>query len=282
MAEGDVAAADRCAFETFQAAAVARGEARVERSRIDVARAHVRVGHLLATDPAGAWVAEAGGEIVGVALALMREGVWGLSLFTVLPGFQAAGIGRRLLDAALEHGRDARGGIILASSDPRALRRYALAGFDLWPAIDGQGVPDLVALPDSAAVRPGVLPDDAELCHDVGRRVRGASHGPDIAAFREAGAQLLVDPGRGFAMHRDGSPKLLAAVDDDSARRLLAAVLRAAPAESAVSVEFITAAQRWAVEVCLAARLSLVPAGPVFVRGELGPMAPYLPSGHYL
>jgi hypothetical protein len=34
--------------------------------------------------------------------------------------------------------------------------------------------------------------------------------------------------------------------------------------------------------VGLEAGLSLNTDGPVFVRGEVGPMAPYLPSGAYL
>jgi GNAT superfamily N-acetyltransferase len=281
MAEGDVVAAEDCAFEAFEALAAATGEPPSERSATESARRRHRIAHLLGTDPGGSWVAETDGRIVGVSLGLMRDGIWGLSLYTVTPGFQSAGIGRRLLEPTLEYGRDARGAIILATSDPRAIRRYALAGFDLWPTMDAEGVPELSALPDSSAVRPGDSGDFA-LCQEIGRRVRGASHGPDIEAMVAVGGGLLVDPGRGFAIHRDGAPRLLAALDEDSAQRLLAASLRAAPAGAKVSVEFMTAGQGWAVGVCLAARLSLVPGTPVFVRGELGPMAPYLPSGPYL
>ena len=36
--------------------------------------------------PGGAWVAERDGEVVGGALAIVREGVWGLSLLVVRPG----------------------------------------------------------------------------------------------------------------------------------------------------------------------------------------------------
>jgi hypothetical protein len=34
--------------------------------------------------------------------------------------------------------------------------------------------------------------------------------------------------------------------------------------------------------VCLDARLSLSPDGPMFAGGALGPLAPYIPSGAYL
>jgi hypothetical protein len=36
------------------------------------------------------------------------------------------------------------------------------------------------------------------------------------------------------------------------------------------------------VQACLRAGLALSPDGPVYVRGDVGPLAPYLPSGAYL
>ena len=43
-------------------------------------------------------------------------------------------------------------------------------------------------------------------------------------------------------------------------------------------VDFIAGGNDWAVQVALAAGLELSPEGPLFTRGELGPMAPYLPE----
>src|SRR5919206_3220696 len=76
-----------------------------------------RIRHLAATDPGGAWVATDGDEVIGAALALVREGLWGLSLLVVRPGRQSGGAGRALLHAALEHADGTRGGLILASED---------------------------------------------------------------------------------------------------------------------------------------------------------------------
>jgi len=91
---------------------------------VTVARGLRRVAHLQRTDPRGAWVAEAGGEIAGMALALLREGIWGLSLFGVAAAHRNRGIGRALLDAAFaEHGAGARGHLILSSESPAAMRR---------------------------------------------------------------------------------------------------------------------------------------------------------------
>ena len=67
--------------------------------------AHARIRHLMATDPGGCWVAvDADDRPIGVALALVREGIWGLSLLVVRPDVQSAGAGGALLRAALAHG----------------------------------------------------------------------------------------------------------------------------------------------------------------------------------
>jgi hypothetical protein len=47
-------------------------------------------------------------------------------------------------------------------------------------------------------------------------------------------------------------------------------------------VLFMTAEQQWAIRVALDARLPLSPDGPVCVKGKLGPLVPFLPSGAYL
>jgi hypothetical protein len=49
-----------------------------------------------------------------------------------------------------------------------------------------------------------------------------------------------------------------------------------------VDVGFIAAGNDWAVRACLDAGLALSPDGPVFTRGDTGPMRPYLPSGAFL
>ena len=281
MTEGDRSAVMDTMRASFRALGEALGEPGYDPTPREVEWGIYRVGHLIRTDPGGSWVAEADGAVVGAALGLVREGVWGLSLLIVDPAHQEVGLGRALLDAALDHGRDCRGWIILASSDPRALRLYASSGFDLRPAVGASGVPDKGALPDPGDVRPGTDADH-ELCHRVSRAVRGAAHGPDIEALRATDGQLMVDPGRGFVVHRSGTPKLLAALDEESATRLAAAALRAAPEGSEVEIQPLTAGQDWAVRVALAARLRLRPWGPVFTRGELGPLAPYLPNGSYL
>ena len=56
--------------------------------------------------------------MVGAALALEREGLWGLSLLVVSPALQSQGVGRALLERTLEYaGGGERGAVILASPD---------------------------------------------------------------------------------------------------------------------------------------------------------------------
>jgi GNAT superfamily N-acetyltransferase len=243
------------------------------------AQAAVRLNHLLATDPGGAWVAERDGGVAGCALALLREGVWGLSLLIVRPELQSSGVGRELLARAAAYGESARGRIILASRDARALRAYVGLGLDLHPAAIATGVPRSVTAP--AGVRPGE-PADRPWLDEVGRAVRGAAHGDDLDAFRAAGAKLTVVPERGYALGRGGSLKLLAATDEEAARLLLRAHLAAGDGGE-VSVEWLTSHQQWAIRECVDAGLALDSAGgAVLTGGELGAMAPYLPSGAYL
>jgi predicted N-acetyltransferase YhbS len=275
MREGDIAATEDVAWSVL-------GHTRPGLDREQMrARAQVRFRRYLDVDPGGAWVAEAGGEVVGTSIAIMREGVWGLALFAVAERLQGKGIGRRLLDVALRYGDGARGGLIMSSEDPKALRRYALAGFDLRPCVVAAGAlrtdlppsPDGVEEPDRAAAIAHAAP--------ISRAVRGASHGEDLGLLLDAGARMLTLPG-GYVVHEDGTVRILAALDDDTAARLLSAAFARAPRGATVQVDLITAGQDWAVRTCLRAGLALSVGGAVFTRGEVGPMRPYLPTGAFL
>jgi GNAT superfamily N-acetyltransferase len=237
----------------------------------------VRIRHLVATDPGGAWVADDGDGIAAAALAIVRDGVWGLSLLVVRPGAQSGGLGGALLRRALDYGTGARGGIILSSPDPRALRSYARAGFTLHPALEARGAPRGV---EPAAEVVPADPADRALTDPISRAVRGAAHGADIEAAVASGAELLAWPGRGFALTAHGVIKLLAALDEEAAAALLRTAL--ARADATAEVAWITARQQWAVGVALGAGLELAGGGAVFVRGDVGPFHPYLPSGAYL
>jgi len=248
-----------------------------------VRRSEARHVHALETDPQGAWVAlDDGGEVCGVALAIVREDVWGLSLLAVRPDLQGRGIGRRLLERAWGYADAAgvRGRIILSSTDPKAMRRYARLGLALRPCVAAGGIVDRSRLPrPSGAV---VASEDVERTAPISRHVRGAAHVVDLPVLLDAGCRLLLHGDRGFAVHDGEAVKLLAALDEEAACDLLWACLAASGPGATVSVDLLSAGQDWAVRTALDAGLALSPDGPIFTGGRLGPLAPYVPSGPFL
>jgi GNAT superfamily N-acetyltransferase len=279
MREEDADAVHVLSGETFEDLARRRNAEPPPRS--DPAKVRPRYTHLVRSDPGGTWVAEQDGRIVGVAIAILREGVWGLSLLVVHPERQSAGLGRELLERAHDYANGARGRIILASQEPRALRAYAGLGLTGHPSFWAKGVPHAVAEPPG--VREGTL-EDLPFVDAVDRHVRGAAHGPDIrTALLEQGATLLIAEGRGYAITTGAGPvRQLAAFDEPGAQDVLRAVL-ARSAGREVAVEWLTARQAWAVPVCLEAGLELrTDTGSVWLDGDVGPFAPYVPSGPFL
>jgi predicted N-acetyltransferase YhbS len=284
LAPQDVPAADIVGFSALSAMAEAYEDGAFEpRKSEDVERAHARINHLQRNDPDGAWVAVDGADIVGLALSFRRGPLWFLSLLAVATTHQAQGIGRRLLDASLTSAEGADTVYLCASPDPKALRRYASAGFRLHPAYVATGPVDRSLLPSGLAIRDGDLLRDADLVNDVGAALRGAGHGIDLGAMHAVGAQLLVGEDgsdRGFCIRRSGAVICLGATSPALAQRLLWRALADDDAPK-VTVDWLTAEQQWGIDVVLAARLPLTPGPSICIRNATGPMTPYLPSGIY-
>jgi GNAT superfamily N-acetyltransferase len=242
-----------------------------------------RAKHFLRYDPEGCWVADDSGEVVGVAMALRREKLWGLSAYFVRPDRQGSGIGSALLDAVLGYSQGCLRGIIISTADPRAARRYRLAGFTLHPTIRAWGVVDRSTLPIVDGVREGG-PGDRDLCDSVDRQIRGAAHGVDHEFLCDTCGLLVCDTftGSGYCfVDSTGSPVLLAATNRKLAQRLLWSALARSPEGSTVRIDYLTAAQEWAVDVALAAGLMLRNEGYLCLR-HLRPPTPYIPSGAFL
>lgn len=274
----DVADAQQVSYEALREAGTRYGWPMPEADDAVRARGRSRIGHLLRTDPQGCWAAERGGRLVGLALATRRGPLWFLSLLTVEAGGQGRGLGARLFDAAHATAEGAGAGLILASSDPKALRRYGTAGFALHPGYSAGGPVDRSLLPAVTGVREGEWARDAERVDALGVRLRGAAYGPDLDWYAAQGTRLLV-AGDGFAVLGRSGVVLLGAGTPAVAADLLWSAL--AEAEGDVEVVPITSAQQWAVDVALRARLSLSLTESVCTRGVVGPMTPYLPSGAY-
>jgi GNAT superfamily N-acetyltransferase len=241
-----------------------------------VHRTQRRVRHFLASDPGGSWVAEDEGRVIGLAQAHRRQDLFVLSSLFVLPAAQNSGAGRALLDRVLAYGPDGPG-LIVSSRDPRAVRRYALAGFTLHPTVVAWGAVRREGLNAAPDVRRGDS-TDLELTAAIDQRQRGAARVEDVQLCLAEGDQLLVVPDRGYTLVRGSRVGPLAALDDEAASQLLTAAL-ADFCQDGPEVSRMTARQDWAVRLAVAAGLEIHPHGPVFVRGDPGPMRPYLPDG---
>ncbi len=241
-----------------------------------------RIAHLQSTDPDGCFVAEDDdGTIVGLSISLIREGVWGYSLFAVAERVHGRGLGRALFDAAWDYGRAAGGHIILSSAHPAAMRLYGQTGLPLLPCIAAAGIADLTRAPDLSAVRDAGA-GELDLVDAIGRELRGAGHGADLQVLLEVGTRLVLVEDRAFVLYRGPRVILAGGRDDEAAALALWGAFARMGRGATVSVDFVTAGQDWAVQTCLTAGLALSPDGPMFAGGELGPLRPYLPSGSYL
>jgi GNAT superfamily N-acetyltransferase len=240
-----------------------------------------RTLHLLGTDPGGCWVAEDDEGLAGVVVSFNRELLWCLASYVVRPGLQGRGLGRVLLEAGLHHGRGCLRGILSASSDPLAVRRYHAAGFTLHPQMFLMGRPDRSAIPVVEKVREGSA-GDVELMDSIDRRTRGAAHGPDHELMLRQWRLLVSDTttGSGYAyVEPGGSLALLAATNRRTATRLLWQVVADGPDEQVIG--HLTAANAWAVDVGMAARMELHTEGYLGLR-QLAPPTPYVHNGALL
>ncbi len=283
MRPEDVPLAERLSDDAFHAAAIrSRRDSDPPAERRSEARSAnwiTRTEGFLATDPDGCFVAYDAEGLAGFATSARREDtLWFLCTFAVRPGLQGKGLGKRLLDSATAYGADCPRWMLSASDDPKALRRYRLAGFDLHPQLMLHGEVDRSLLVAVDGVRDGTAAD-VDLLDAVDRTVRGAAHGRDHLALAGTGSLVVDTDGRGYAYAAAGGPTLLAAVDPATATRLLWECL--ARTEGPAEVTHVTGANQWALDVGLAARLAIGTAGVLGVRG-MAPPSPYLHNGALL
>jgi GNAT superfamily N-acetyltransferase len=284
MTEADVDGAGAVQINSFDDHDRRHGDPVPETTPERVEQVRRRISHLLTHDPEGAWVATVGNDVVGVALALKRDRLWGLSLLVVDPALQSGGVGRRLLHAALTYAEPDAPAVILSSRDPRAMRLYAAAGFGLHPQVRANGAVAASRLrTPELPVRDGT-PADFDLADAVDIAVRGAPHGPDHTSMASRGPMFVVDAGkrRGYAYLRGGGVATLAATDEVTATALLWRCLaNAAEAGVDAQIDHIAGNQQWVVRAAVEAGLLFNAGGPVMWRNG-SPPAAYLPSGAYL
>ncbi|MDO9378898.1 MAG: GNAT family N-acetyltransferase [Nocardioidaceae bacterium] len=240
-----------------------------------------RALHLVEHDGPGCWVAEDDEGLLGLAVSMRRDTMWGLASFFVRPGAQSRGVGKALLDGALTHSIGCTRGMLCATTDPRALRRYHRAGFRLYPTMCAEGPIDRSLLPVVEHVREGSQ-SDLDLMESVDRQTRAATHGPDHA-FMGAAQPLLVSDshlGSGYAYLTPSGAYLLAATSERTATALLWESIARTEGDT-FAVRQVTGEQDWLVDVAMAARLTLRQEGYLALQG-MRPPTTYVPSPHFM
>jgi len=287
MTVEDVTVVERLTDEAFHDLDVrtrrADGPEPARRSAAQAELWRIRARHMVTHDGPGGFVAEDASGPIGAVLALRRDLTWILASFVVRPGLQGRGVGRQLLEAAAGHGRGCLRGLLSASEDQAAVRRYRALGFTLHPMMELTGPVPRSALPVVDRVREGSA-GDVDLMNSVDRRVRDAAHGLDHELLTRLYRLVVVDrsTGSGYAyVTPGGGPWLLAATNRRTATDLLWESLAASEPDRECAIGHVTAVNEWAVDVGLQARMQLRTSGYLGVR-HTKPPAPYLPSGTLL
>jgi len=228
-------------------------------------------------------VAQEGERILGICCGVVREQIWFLSMFWVLPDQRVRGLGRPLLEQVTAAAR-ALGAQTLctwSSIDFVAIANYLRLGMmPAGPVLTFSGectsepsVPEGIELADlSPAVASAI---DAV--------VRGTPRPVDHAFFRarEGTARQVERAGKpiGYFYASQGVIGPAAWLDPADASVVLAGALRAARRQQAKVRLMIPGVNQAALKAALAAGLKLSGSAHFMTSGSFGQLDQYLPSG---
>lgn len=142
-------------------------------------------------------VAEGSGRILGSNCLDERSIIHGVGPITIDPDMQNHGVGRKLMEAALERSRQ-RGAagvrLVQAAFHNRSLSLYASLGFDVCEPIEVmQGCTRERSI-SGCTVRPATVAD-LPACNALSHRVHGFDRGTDLAQAVQGGGALVVERG---------------------------------------------------------------------------------------
>lgn len=128
------------------------------------------------------WLAEEADRAVGYARSIVRDGVWELTEFFVLPQYQSSGVGRELLRRVMP-ADVVRHKVIIATIDVRAQARYLKLGtYARFPIVYFSREAEDVREPtDLEIVATSSVPDDLAALRQIDRQIVGHMHDEDHA-----------------------------------------------------------------------------------------------------
>ena len=228
-------------------------------------------------------VAELDGKIVGIAAAVMRDEVWFLAMFWVLPEYKLQGIGRPLLERMyrLSEEQGAAVRCVWSSLDFTAVASYLKLGMmPAGPIFTFSGALTTPPTPPPAARLRELAAEDANA---IDRIVRGAAREQDHAFWRARGIpayQLEIEQRvAGYFYVKDGVIGPAAWLDAADGDALLShALLQASRQASEVKMVALGANQT-AIRHATMGGLRLVSGSHFLSSAAFGKLDCYLPSG---
>ncbi|HEY0467228.1 MAG TPA: GNAT family N-acetyltransferase [Polyangiaceae bacterium] len=228
-------------------------------------------------------VAELDGKIVGIAAAVVRDAIWYLAMFWVLPEHKSQGIGRPLLERVQRLG-DEQGATlrcVWSSIDFTAIASYLKLG--MMPAGPIFTFSGPLQKPATVPLETHLRELAPEQASAIDREVRGVTREPDHAFWRERGMpgyQLEIEQRvAGYFYVKEGVIGPAAWLDPANGDALLSHALQQASSQ-AVEVKLVAlGVNLTAIRHATAAGLRLVSASHFLSSAAFGKLDCYLPSG---
>jgi predicted N-acetyltransferase YhbS len=178
--------AARCAEIVFEAFGAIHDHHRFQRDFPALEAAAGLLDMFIAHPQIWGVVAEIDGEVVGSNFLDERSPIRGVGPITVAPEGQDSGVGRRLMEAVLDRGREAPGIRLLQDAfHMRSLALYEMLGFDVKEGVAVvTGSPRQRALSDHE-VRP-LEDEDLDACGELCRTVHGYERTNELRDAKQA------------------------------------------------------------------------------------------------
>ena len=189
---GDADGCGRIFYDAF-AAIAARHNLPVEPDSPEFTR--FLAGRMLEGDGFAGFAFERDGALVGAAFVDERGPIAGIGPVVVDPAAQDEGVGRALMEAAVERSRGAAGiRLVQTAYHYRSLALYAKLGFVVREPLSVVAGRAAGATVVGASVRPARL-DDVEACDALCARVHGHARGGELRDAIAAGTAMVVSRG---------------------------------------------------------------------------------------